>query len=61
MGHKSQHRPCRLAIARSAQQSAITRYASKPQRPAPAPAAHISDEGLTRERDEYTHDLSAWD
>ena len=54
-------RPGRLGIARAAQQRTLASHASKPHRPAPAPAVRIGDDGLTRERDEYAHDLSAWD
>lgn len=51
----------RLSIACAAQQAALSRHASKPHRPAPAPAVRVGDDGLIRERDEYAHDLSAWD
>ena len=54
-------RPCRLGIARAAEQSALARHANKSRRPAPAPTIRIDEDGLTRERDEYVHDLSAWD
>lgn len=54
-------RPGRLGVARAAEQRALARHLSKPPRPAPAPAVRIGDDGLTRERDEYVHDLSAWD
>ncbi|MFP5446973.1 MAG: hypothetical protein ACLGIY_25955, partial [Betaproteobacteria bacterium] len=51
----------RLRIARAAQQKAIARHSHKLPKPRPAPALRIGDDGLTRERDEYSHDLSAWD
>lgn len=51
----------RLGIARAAQQRALARHASKPPKPAHAPAVSVGDDGLTRERGEYAHDLSAWD
>ncbi|RQO83911.1 plasmid recombination protein [Acidovorax sp. FJL06] len=51
----------RLRVARAAQQQAIARHSHKlpPQRP--SPTLRIGDDGLTRERDEYSHDLSAWE
>lgn len=51
----------RLRIARAAQQQAIARHSHKLPQQRPAPALRIGDDGLTRERDEYSHDLSAWD
>jgi hypothetical protein len=51
----------RLTVAREAQQAAIERQARKPARIAPVPAMRIGEDGTTRERDEYTHDLTAWD
>lgn len=59
--HGKASRVDRLGIARAAQQRALARHASKPPKPAHAPALRIGDDGLTRERDEYSHDLSAWD
>jgi hypothetical protein len=50
----------RMRRARDAQQRAIKRYRSKPALVLRAGAALASDDGLTRERDEYAHDLSAW-
>ena len=41
-------------------QQATDRHASK-RRTAPLPTACMDDDGITRERDEYAHDLSAWD
>jgi len=64
VGRTSQRKaPCpdRLAKARSAQQKAYDRHASKPPRSTPAPAVRVGDDGITRVRDEYSHDLSAWD
>ena len=51
----------RLRVARAAQQQAIARHLHKQPQQRPAPALRIGDDGLTRERDEYSHDLSAWD
>lgn len=51
----------RLRIARAAQQKTIERHSHKLPKQRPAPALHIGDDGVTRERDEYSHDLSAWD
>ena len=51
----------RLRIARAAQQKAIERHSHKSPKQRPAPAPRVGDDGLTRERDEYSHDLSAWD
>ncbi len=51
----------RLRVARAAQQQAIARHSHKLPQQRPAPALRIGDDGLTRERDEYSHDLSAWD
>ncbi|WP_169168800.1 hypothetical protein [Acidovorax sp. SRB_24] len=48
-------------MARAAQQRAFARHASKPTKPAPAPTVRVGVDGLTRERDEYAHDLNAWD
>jgi len=51
----------RLGVARAAQQRAIARHQHKLPKQKPAPALRLCDDGLTRERDEYSHDLSAWD
>ncbi|WP_140426160.1 plasmid recombination protein [Acidovorax sp. Root275] len=51
----------RLRVARAAQQQATARHSHKLPKQRPAPAVRIGDDGLTRERDEYSHDLSAWD
>lgn len=59
--HWKASRVDRLGIARAAQQRALARHASKPPRPSQAPTVHVGDDGLTRERDEHAHDLSAWD
>ena len=53
--------PDRLRTAKAAMQQAITRHTSQsPAAPSP-PAVRVGDDGITRERDEYAHDLSAWD
>jgi Plasmid recombination enzyme len=49
----------RLRVAKAAMQSAVKRCQS-PKQPR-SPVVRIDDDGLTRERDEYTHDLSVWD
>ncbi len=49
----------RLRVAKAAMQSAMKRYQSPKQ--TRSPVTRIDEDGLTRERDEYTHDLSAWD
>ncbi|WP_087744234.1 MULTISPECIES: plasmid recombination protein [unclassified Acidovorax] len=59
--HWKASRVDRLGIARAAQQRALARHASKPPRPSQAPTVHVGVDGLTRERDEHAHDLSAWD
>ena len=51
----------RLRVARAAQRQAIARHSHKLPQQRPSPAVRIGDDGLTRERDEYSHDLSAWD
>lgn len=51
----------RLRVARAAQQQAIARHSHRPPQQRPSPALRIGDDCLTRERDEYCHDLSAWD
>lgn len=50
----------RLRHAREAQQRAIDRHRSKPAPVLRAAAVIAFDDELTRERDEYAHDLSAW-
>lgn len=49
----------RLREARTAQRRAVDRHV-RPRPKLPAPALPVDDEGLTRERDELAHDLSAW-
>ena len=49
----------RLRVAKAAMQSAMKRCQSTKQRR--SPAGPVDEDGVTRERDEYTHDLSAWD
>lgn len=64
VGHRSQWKaPChdRLTTARAVLHKAHARYASKRLRPAAAVAIRIDDDGITRERDEYSHDLSLWE
>ena len=34
---------------------------TRKRRTVPLPAARVGDDGITRERDEYAHDLSSWD
>ena len=53
-------RPDRLRTAKAAMQQAITRHTSRPPAAPSPPAVHVGDDGITRERDEYAHDLSAW-
>jgi len=50
----------RMRRARDAQQRAIDRHRSKPAAPAPAGAVHVDHDGLIRERDEFSHDTTAW-
>ena len=49
----------RLHVAKAAMQSAMKRCKS-PKQPR-SPVVPTDEDGMTRERDEYTHDLSAWD
>ena len=49
----------RLRVAKAAIQPAMKRCQSPKQ--TRLPVVRIDGDGLTRERDEYTHDLSAWD
>lgn len=51
----------RLRIARTAQQKAIARHSHKLPQQRPSHTLRVGDDGLTREPDEYSHDLSAWD
>lgn len=51
----------RLCVARAAQQQAIARHSHKLPQQRPSPTLRVGDDGLTRERDEYSHDLSAWE
>ena len=50
----------RLRTAKAAMQQATDSHASK-RRTVPLPTACMDVDGITRERDEYAHDLSAWD
>lgn len=50
----------RIRNARAAQQRAIDRHAQPPPKPQ-TPMTSMGDEGVTRDRDEYAHDLRAWD
>ena len=52
--------PARLQVARHAQQAAIEKPCRQRQKVA-GPVVRVGDDGLTRERDEHCHDLSAWD
>ena len=52
--------PARLRAARNAQQVAIEKPCRQRQKVA-GPVVRVGDDGLTRERDEHCHDLSAWD
>lgn len=54
-------RPDRLSVPQAAQQRAIARHTPKPSPRPAAPAVRVGDDGTIRERDEYAHDLSAWD
>lgn len=51
----------RLKVARAAQQRAIERQASRAHPDLSMPKVRMDDDGVTRIRDEYAHDLSAWD
>ncbi len=64
VGRKSKwptSRPDRLRIAKTAMQQAIKRQSSRPPAAPTPPTVRVDDDGITRERDEYTDDLSAWD
>ncbi len=50
----------RMRRARDAQQRAIDRHHTKRVATAPAGAVHVDHDGLTRERDEFSHDTTAW-
>lgn len=52
--------PARLRAARNAQRVAIEKPCRQRQKVA-GPVVRVGDDGLTRERDEHCHDLSAWD
>lgn len=52
--------PARLRAARHAQRFAIEKPCRQRQKVA-GPVVRVGDDGLTRERDEHCHDLSAWD
>ena len=51
--------PTRLQVARHAQRVAIEKPCRQRQKVA-GPVVRVGDDGLTRERDEHCHDLSAW-
>ena len=51
----------RLRSAKAAMQKAITRHTSRPTAALSPPAVHVGDDGITRERDEFGDELSAWD
>lgn len=51
----------RLSVARAAEQRAIDRHARRPSAAPSLPDVRVGVDGLTRVRDEYAHDLSAWD
>lgn len=51
----------RMSVAQAAQQRAIARHTPRPSPRPAAPAVRVSDDGTIRVRDEYAHDLSAWD
>ena len=53
--------PARLQVARHAQRVAIEKPCRQRQRVAAGPVVRVGDDGLTRERDEHCHDLTAWD
>ena len=53
--------PDRLRTAKAAMQQAITRHTSRPPAEPSPPAVHVGDDGITRERDEFGDELSAWD
>ncbi|WP_374641028.1 plasmid recombination protein [Hydrogenophaga sp.] len=50
----------RLAVARAAQRDAIARQTREPARKAIDPAIRVGDDGTTRLRDEYAHDIGHW-
>lgn len=52
----------RMQILRDAQASAMARQANrkKPSAAAPVVIVHIDEDGLTRVRDEFSHDTTAW-
>lgn len=54
-------RSSKLHIARAAQQRAITRHSNKPAIPIQPPPICVDEDGVIRVRDEYAHDISAWD
>jgi len=60
--HRKPPHLARLSAARAAQQSALTKHPAQRLRPLPISCPkQVNDDGLTRVRDEYAHDLSAWD
>ena len=53
--------PERLMAAKAAQQAALAKPCRQRQRVSAGPVVRVGDDGLTRERDEHCHDLTAWD
>ncbi len=53
--------PERLMAAKAAQQAALAKTCRQRQRVSAGPVVRVDDDGLTRERDEHCHDLTAWD
>lgn len=53
--------PERLMAAKAAQQAALAKPCRQRQRVSAGPVVRVDDDGLTRERDEHCHDLTAWD
>ena len=51
----------RMAVAKAAQQAALAKPCRQRQRVSAGPVVCVGDDGLTRERDEHCHDLTAWD
>ncbi|MEO5794914.1 MAG: hypothetical protein ABIP34_07825 [Rhodoferax sp.] len=53
--------PARLNVARAAMRQASDRHTRKPPGKPSRLAVRVGDDGVTRERDEFAQDLSAWD
>ncbi len=53
--------PDRLSIARAAQQRGMAKLTRRAPPQDTAPVIRVGDDGITRVRDEYADDLSAWD